>query len=311
MFDFDPKKDYYKVLWIEENATEDEIKKAFRKAAMKHHPDKWGDAEKFKEMNEANMVLSDKQKRAQYDSVRKGGGGFGWGQWGFGGFWDFGGGWFQVDFGQGGWFWWFGDLGDIIEQFMGGMWWGFSNRPRKWEDLKLQLNITFENAYHGVEKEFEYTVQVQEGQYLKEQKKKIKVTVPRGIEDGQYIRYTGMGNGGIHGGPDGDLFVRISVQKHKTRQRSADDIVTKIETDVFQLMLWATVLVEHPDGKVEVKIPKGTQPQDVLRVKGKGFTKGGFFDKKGDMLVHLIVKMPHGLNSAQEKQWKELQKSYK
>lgn len=308
MFDFDPKKDYYKILWVDENASEDEIKKAFRKAAMKHHPDKWGDAEKFKEMNEANMVIWDKQKRAQYDSVRKWGGWFGgqWaGFWGFGWFWD---GWFQVDFWNG-WFW---DLGDIIEQFMWWMWWwGFSKRPRKWDDLKLQLNVTFEEAYNGVEKSFDYTVQIQEGQYLKPEKKTIKVNVPKSIEDGQYIRYTGMWNGGIYWGPDWDLYVRISIAKHKLRNRQWEDISVKMNVDVFSLVLGWILLVDHPDGKVEVKIPKWTQPQDVLRVKGKWFGKGGFFDRKGDLLVHLIAKMPDGLNSAQEKQWKELQKSYK
>ena len=81
--------------------------------------------------------------------------------------------------------------------------------------------------------------------------------------------------------------------------------------DIFSLMLGGVILVDHPDGKVEVKIPKGTQPQDVLRVKGKWFGKGGFFDKKGDLLVHLILKMPSWLTWAQEKLWKELQKSYK
>ncbi|MFA7284763.1 MAG: J domain-containing protein [Candidatus Absconditabacterales bacterium] len=308
MFDFDPKKDYYKLLGVAENATDDEIKKAFRKLAMKHHPDKGGDAEKFKEINEANMVLSDKQKRMQYDGARKGG--FG-GAGGFGGGGGFGQGGFQVDFGQGG-FGGFGDLGDIIEQFMGGMGGGgFSNRPRKGSDLKLQLSVTFEEAYHGIEKTFDYTIQVQDGQYLKDQKKSITVKVPKGIEDGQYIRYTGMGNGGIYEGPDGDLYVRISIQKHKLRHRSGDDIVVKMPVDIFQLILGGLLLVDHPEGKVEVKIPKGTQPQDVLRVKNKGFGKGGFFDKRGDLLVHLIVKMPEGMKSAQEKLWKELQKSYK
>ncbi len=309
MFDFDPKKDYYNILWVSETATDDEIKKAFRKLAMKHHPDKWGDAEKFKELNEANMVLSDKQKRGQYDSVRKWWfGGMGW----QGGFWWFGNGGFQVDFWQGG-FGGFGDLGDIIEQFMGGMGWqgGFSNRPRKWEDLKLQLTLSFEDSYHGVEKTFDYAIQIQEGQYLKEQKKSITVNVPRGIEDGQYIRYTGMGHGGINGWPDGDLYVRMHIQKHKLRQRNGDDIVVKMPADIFQLMLGGLLLVDHPDGKVEVKIPKGTQPQDVLRVKGKGFGKGGFFDKKGDLLVHLTVKLPEGMKSNQEKLRKELQKTYK
>lgn len=309
MFDFDPKKDYYKVLWVDENATEDEIKKAFRKAAMKHHPDKWWDAEKFKEMNEANMVIGDKQKRAQYDSVRRWGspfGGFG-GQWWFGGFWWFGEGGFQVDF----WSWWFGDLWDIIEQFMWWMGWWFSKRPRKWDDIKLQMNVSFEEAYHGVEKTFEYTVQVQDWQYLKPEKKSIKVSVPKWIEDGQYIRYTGMGNGGIYDWPDGDLYVRISIIKHKVRTRQSDDIVVKENTDIFTLILWWILLVEHPDGKVEVKIPKWTQPQDILRVKWKWFGKWWFFDKKWDLLVHLVVKMPEWLSANQEKMRKELQKSYK
>lgn len=308
MFDFDPKKDYYKVLGVAETASDEEIKKAFRKAAMKHHPDKWGDSEKFKELNEANMVLGDKQKRSQYDSVRKWWfGGFGGWQGGFGGF---GNGGFQVDFGSG-WFGWFGDLGDIIEQFMGGMGWWFSQRPRKWDDVKLQLNISFEESYQGAEKSFDYTVHNQEWQQLKPEKKTIKVTIPRGIEDGQYIRYTGMWNWGINGWPDGDLYVRINTTRHKLRHRSGDDIVVKMKVDVFLLILGWSILVDHPEWSVEVKVPKGTQPQDILRVKWKGFTKGGFFDKKGDFLVHLIVTMPSGLSSSQEKLRKELQKSYK
>ena len=308
MFDFDPQKDYYKILWVSENATDEEIKKAFRKAAMKHHPDKWWDVEKFKQMNEANMVIGDKQKRAQYDSVRKGwfgGWWFGGGGW-FGGF---GNGWFQVDFGGGGWFW---DLSDIIEQFMwwmGGGW--FSKRPRKGDDVKLQMDITFEQSYHGLEKTFDYTVQNQDGQYLKPEQKTIKVTIPKGIESGQYIRYTGMGNGGIYWWPEWDLYVKINVLKHKKRQRNNDDIIAFVETDIFTLVIGWILLVDHPDGKVEVKVPKGTQPQDILRVKWKGFGKWWFFDKKGDLLVRLQIGVPNTLSSTQEKLRKELQKSYK
>ncbi|HMY81005.1 MAG TPA: DnaJ C-terminal domain-containing protein [Candidatus Absconditabacterales bacterium] len=316
MFDFDPKKDYYSVLGVAETATDDEIKKAFRKAAMKHHPDKGGNAEKFKEINEANMILSDKSKRNQYDSVRKGGfggfgggGGFGGSGGGFGGFGGFGNGGFQVEFGPGGGF---GDLGDIIEQFMGGMGGGgFSKRPRKGEDLRIQISISFADSYHGVERTIDYVKQIQDGQYLKSEKKSITVTIPKNIEDGQFIKYTGMGNGGINGGPDGDLYVKIQVTKDKLWHRSGDNIVVKINVDIFQLILGGTVLVDHPDGKVEVKIPKGTQPHDIVRVKGKGFGKGGFFESKGDLLVHLVVQTPSSMTSTQEKQRKELQKSYK
>lgn len=316
MFDFDPKKDYYSVLWVAETATDDEIKKAFRKAAMKHHPDKWWNAEKFKEINEANMILSDKSKRNQYDSVRKGwfgwfgwGGWFGWSWWWFGWFWWFGNGWFQVEFGP----WWgFGDLGDIIEQFMwwmGG--WGFSKRPRKWEDLRIQISISFADSYHGVERTIDYVKQIQDGQYLKSEKKSITVTIPKNIEDGQFIKYTGMGNGGINWWPDGDLYVKIQVTKDKLWHRSGDNIVVKINVDIFQLILGWTVLVDHPDGKVEVKIPKWTQPHDIVRVKGKGFGKWWFFESKWDLLVHLVVQTPSSMTSTQEKQRKELQKSYK
>lgn len=155
--DFDPKKNYYDILWIGEDAEADEIKKAYRKLAMKYHPDRnsWNAEaeEKFKEINEANEVLSNQQKKSQYDAFRKWWGGFwdfwwfwGWGFWG----WGFGGG--SVDF---------GDLGDVIGSFFG---WGFGGGwgarragPQKWEDLELQWTISFEDAYHGVEKEISYS----------------------------------------------------------------------------------------------------------------------------------------------------------
>lgn len=160
--DFDPKKNYYDILGVSEDADQDEIKKAYRKAAMKYHPDRnKGDAaaeEKFKEINEANEVLSDTDKKSQYNAFRNGGGGF----WGFGGMW-----WWD--------FWWFGggaqfggvDLWDLI----GGMfwWWGRSRWwPSRGEDLVLQLTISFEDAYHGMTKNVSYTRSVQ-GEWVEEE----------------------------------------------------------------------------------------------------------------------------------------------
>lgn len=303
MFDFDPKKDYYKVLGVEETATDDDIKKAFRKLAMKHHPDKWWDQERFKEINEANQVIWDKTKRAQYDSVRK---------WWFGGFggqwWGFGPWWFQVDFGDGGFnFWGFGDLNDIIEQFM---WW-FANRPRKWEDINIQLNIDIADAYKWVEKKFEYEIQVQEDKYLKKEKKSININIPKGIESGQYIRYTGMWNWGINGGPSGDLFVRINYKLHPEWSRKGNDLISKIDIDLFTLILGGTMVVTHPEWVVDVKVPKWTQPNDIIRVKGKWFSKWWFLEKKWDMMIQINPIIPSKFDSNQEKLRKDLQKTYK
>lgn len=153
--DFDPQKNYYDVLWIEEWAWEDEIKKAYRKLAMKYHPDRNRDdksaEEKFKEVNEANEVLSDNQKRQQYDAYRKGG-------FGAGGFWW---GWF-------GWAWWFSwwvDLWDLLWGFFwwwGGFgWWG-RRWPQQWDDLLLQITISFEESFHGLKKEVSYSRNVKE-----------------------------------------------------------------------------------------------------------------------------------------------------
>ena len=147
--DFDPKKNYYEVLWVSESASIDEIKKAFRKLAIKHHPDRWWSKEKFQEINEAYQVLSDEKKRWQYDAFRKWWftGWFWWWQWGFD-FW---------------WFSWFGnwgvdiDLWDLLGWFFG--WWfgGGWTKVRKWEDLKKILEISFEDSYLGCEKKISYT----------------------------------------------------------------------------------------------------------------------------------------------------------
>jgi len=159
MYDFDHKKDYYKSLGISEDASIDEIKKAFKKLAVKYHPDKPGwDKAKFQEVNEAHGVLSDEKKRWQYDAMRKWW--FGWMWWGW---YDFG--WFQW-----GWFDFGGvDLGDIVWNiFWGGFWWwSRSRRASKWEDIKHELNITFEESFLGVKKKIEYT-RYQRGEWVTE-----------------------------------------------------------------------------------------------------------------------------------------------
>jgi DnaJ-class molecular chaperone len=305
MFDFDPQKDYYKMLGLEESASDEEIKKAFRKAAMKHHPDKWGDQEEFKKINEAYQVIGDTQKRQQYDSVRKGWfGWFGWGGFGGGGFGGFQ--WADVQFE------WFGDLGDIIEQFMwGGFGWA-SRRPRKGQDIQLSLTITFEESYHGVTKSVNYAKHEFDtnGQATRVTKK-VDVKAPAGIQHGQYIKYTWMGDGWRNWGPDGDLFVQINVQSNSLWTRKWDDIYTSIEIAVHDLVLGAEYEVAHPDGNVIVKIPKYTQPTDILRVKGKWFGKGWMFSHSGDLMVKLIIKTPKKLSKEETKLWEKIREEAK
>lgn len=308
MYDFDPQKDYYKMLGIEESASDEEIKKAFRKLAMKHHPDKWGNEEEFKKINEAYQVVGDSQKRQQYDAVRKWW--FGWfGWWGFGGF-------------QWGWFGWFGgadvqidgfgDLGDIIEQFMGWWFWWASRRPRKGQDIQLSLTISFEESYHGIEKTVNYAKHEFDanGQATRVTKK-VDAKIPAGIQHGQYIKYTWMGDGWRNGWPDGDLYVQINIQSSSLWTRKGDDIYTTLEIMVHDLVLGSEHEVAHPDGNVTVKVPKCTQPTDILRVKGKWFGKkwGVFSSHAGDLMVKLIIKTPKKISKEETKLWEEIKKN--
>lgn len=348
--DFDPKKDYYTLLWVAENATTDEIKKAFRKLAVKHHPDRWGSKEKFQEINEAHGVLSDEKKRQQYDMYRKGG---------FGGFWDgawfdFGGfGWAGVDF----------DIGDLIGNiFWGGFggFWGGGSKVSKWDDLKKIIEISFEDAYLGTEKKISYerlqkvsgvkeetctqcngkgkitqatqtpfwTFQTQaacptchgygkiftkNGKEvgnggLQEVKETIEIKIPAGIKDDAYIKYPGKWNAGIWEAPDGDLYLKIRITPTNKYRRQENDLYIKTDISLFELVLGGEIEVPHPEGKIKVKIPKGTQIWDKIRVAGKGFWEKGLFKSKGDMFVETKIAIPKKLSKEEEKLWKELQK---
>ena len=308
MFDFDPQKNYYDVLWVSETATDDVIKKAFRKQAMQHHPDKWWDQEKFKAINEANQVIGDTQKRQQYDAARKGGfggfggQGFGW-QWGFG--------WFDGATFQFGW----GDINDIFWDLIGGIFggWGYNNRPRKGDDIELQLNISFEQAYEGLDKEITYTKAVDidpKTRHLKEAQDSVRLNVPAGIQSGQYLKFSEKGNAGRNGGPAGDLYIKIYIKPSNQYDREWDNIIVIADVNVVDLVLGVDVMVPHPEGKIEVKIPKGTQVTDIVKVSGKWFPKlgrGGVFSSKhGDLLVKLRVSVPKKLSKEHEKLWKQL-----
>lgn len=343
------KRDYYEVLGVGKNADDAELKKAYRKLAKKYHPDmnpgdKAAEA-KFKEATEAYGVLSDPDKRRQYDqfghaAFENGGGGGG-----FGGF----------DFG--------GDMGDIFGDIFGDLFGGGSRRrnsnaPMKGANLRAVVHITFQEAVFGCEKELEinlkescpkcggtgakkgtspetcpkckgsgqivYTQQsmfgmvrnVQEcpqcrgaGKIIKDkcpecrgegyisQRKKIKVSIPAGIDDGQSIRIRDKGEPGVNGGPRGDLLVEVQVARHPIFQRQDMSIYSTAPMTYAQAALGGTIRITTVDGEVEYEVKPGTQTDTRIRLKGKGVPSLRNKNIRGDHYVTLVVQVPKDLSS--------------
>ncbi len=350
--DFDPNKDYYKILWVSESADEAEIKKAFRTAAVKHHPDRWWDTAKFQEMNEAYQVIWDKQKRQQYDAFRKWGfsGGFGWGGFGW---WQFGGfsGW-GFDF-------WDIDLGDLVgSMFWGGQFGGW-RRQQQGHDLEKHIRITFEESYTGTEKKIKYTRKVLEDglesvtceqckgnwrvvkqinspfgvmqtqaacdqcQGLGKQFKKdwkilswgplvdkeetIDMKIPAGIKDGVFLKYSEKGDFWPNGNA-WNLYIKILVEDSELYTRKWDDLYINIPVSIFDMVLGSEQKINHPEGKITVKIPKGIQVKDKIKVSGKWFGEWWIFGKRWDLYLVPQLYIPKKLSKDQEKLWKDLQK---
>jgi len=287
------KRDYYEVLGVSKNASDDEIKKAYRKLAIKYHPDKNpGDKEaeaKFKEISEAHEVLSDKQKRARYDQFGHAGVG---GNAGFGGasgnpFGGFNGQSFNFDFGGGG-------LDDIL-----GSLFGFggpsARRPRRGADFQTTVTITFEEAIFGTTENI--TV---EG-------KNMKIKIPAGIDDGMSIRLRGKGGPAPEGGTEpGDLYVRVKVKPHKSLTREGVIILSEQKIDMVDAALGCEVDVETVDGKITMKVPAGTQSGTPFKLSGHGVPFRADGDR-GPHIVTIIVETPKNLSKKQ----KELLEEFK
>ena len=340
------KRDYYEVLGVSKGASDDEIKKAYRKLAKKYHPDvNPGDqaAEaKFKEVNEAYSILSDKEKRARYDQFGHAGGDPNYGAGGPGG-----------GFGI--------DLGDIFGSFFGGGFGGFGgsssarrNGPQKGESLRANLTITFEEAAFGCEKEISLNrseecgachgsgcepgttaetcpdcrgtgvVRVQQrtggfafsstaacarcrgtgkiihspckacgGSGSVKKSKRVTVSIPAGIDDGQAVSLRGQGNAGKNGGPAGDLIVGVRVQPSNQFRRDGTTVLYD------QAVMGAELEIPTIDGKVKYNLPAGTQPGTTFRLRGKGIPelrgRG-----RGDQYVTVRVQVPSSLTGEQK-----------
>lgn len=265
------KRDYYEVLGVAKSATQSEIKKAYRKLAMKYHPDKNKDhdaEDKFKEINEAYEILSDEQKRKQYDQF--GHGAFnGQGQ-GFGGFGGFEG---------------FGDINDIFNSFFGGH--ARSNRPRQGEDYQMRTNVTFEESVFGkvITQNLEKIVNG------KKETVKTEIKIPAGINDGQQIVLRGYGGEGYNGGPNGDLYIFVYVKQHPVYQRLGNDILIDMPVSIFDVMAENTLKIKTPYGDEDIHLTNTTESGDVFTIKGKGFpsVRGGYV---GNFLVRVKLEIP-------------------
>jgi len=320
-------RDYYEVLGIHRNASEDEIKGAFRKLARQLHPDvnKEPDAEeKFKEINEAYGVLSDADKRARYDRFGK----EGLGNMG-GGFHDY-----------------TADFGDIFEEIFGQFGFGMGGRrasrrtPRRGRDLQMEVSLKFEEAVFGVEKEIEFSrdetcstcngsgaepgttptkcatcqgrgeVNISpchtcRGGGLEHKKVKKKVQIPAGVDHGTQVKLAGEGGPGIYGGPTGSLFLVLNVQPHKYFKRRENDILLNLDINVAQAVLGAEIKVPTIDGDENLKIPAGTQPGKVFHMRGKGvphLRRSG----RGDQLVIVNIEVPSKLTKEQRELFEKL-----
>lgn len=324
-------KEYYELLGVSEDASQEEIKKAYRKKAKKYHPDSnkdTADEEKFKKINKAYDVLSDEEKRKKYDQFGK-----------------------QAVEGN-------ATAGqqraaanfqDIFEQIFGGS--GRRQRRQTGEDMKVPVQISFDEAYKGVEKTFKIQRKKKcsecngsgtekgntqtcnkcngqgkvretrrtpfgrsqvvkecekcqgrgvipenrcskcKGEGIAEEEEKISFEIPAGVKDGQRVRIQGKGHEDRKG-RSGDLYLYVTVEPHETLERRGNDLYTTKKIGIGDAVLGAQLTIEHPEGEIQVDVPEGTQPGQVLRVKGKGLPKNRRGTKKGSLYIKVDVKIP-------------------
>lgn len=261
-------KNFYATLGVPQNATSDEIKKAYKKLARENHPDLNPESieaeKKFKEISEAHAVLGDDRKRQEYDQIRA------MGSSGFGGFTSQG---FTVD-----------DFGDIFENL--GDIFGFGGR-RKGQTYQTNINISFEEAASGIEV------------VLPIENESIKIKVPAGVDNGSVIRLRGRGGPGAAGAPDGDLLVQVSVEPHKFFKRSNMDLILEIPLLYTEAALGASIKIPTLKKSVTLKIPSGTPSGKTFKIRGEGIAPQG--RRSGDLYVKVFITPPLNLSRSAKK----------
>jgi curved DNA-binding protein len=301
--------DYYKILGISKTATEEDIKKAYRKLARKLHPDlNPNDKEagkKFQQINEANEVLSEPEKRKKYDQygeqygenwekaeefekTRSSGNGGRRSGSASNPFSDFGGG---QEFGE-------GQYSDFFEQMFGSGARGSGSRSTKFrgQDYQAELHLSLRDAAK------------MHSQTLTVNQKNVRITIPAGVEDGQVIRLKNHGAPGTNGGPNGDLYITFRIETDPVFKRVGNDLYINLDLDLYTAVLGGDVMVETLDGKIKLKVKSETQNGTKARLKGKGFPiykQDGAF---GDLFVTYNIIVPQNLTARQKELFTELSK---
>ena len=303
-------KDYYKILGVEKDATAEEIKKAYRKLAMKFHPDRnpgnKTSEEKFKEITEANEVLSDPEKRKKYDQL-----GSNWKQYqttGANGMNDifsrYGrnsqGTSFNYEGNLGDLFGNIGGFSDFFESFFGGRTRQRSSsnpftQAAKGADYDANLNLTLEEAYNGIQKQFSING------------KTIKVSIEPGTSDGKKLRLRSMGAPGKFGGEKGDLYLNVHIINHPFYEMKAGDLYYNLDVDLYAAVLGGNIQIKTLDNKkINIVIPKETDNGKLLKLTKMGMPRNGNLNDKGDLYVRILVQLPKKLSKEERKLFEKL-----
>jgi len=319
-------KDYYQILGVSRNASEKEIKQAYRRLARKYHPDinpgdKSAEA-KFKEINAAYEVLSNPEKQKKYDQFGE--------QWEYADQFAKSGGQERVrwDFGKGGTSFEYGDLsgfGDIFSSLFGDSGMGSRMRrgPRRGQDIESPVEVTLEEAYHGSTRMMQLQTEepctacggtgrvgnrvctICNGAGGKIIPKRLEVKIPAGVRDGSRIRIAGEGGPGLAGGSKGDLYLVVKVLPHKLFERKGDDLYTEVSVPLATAMLGGEVGLPTLNGNLSLKIPPETQNGKVFRLAGKGMPQLGN-SKYGNMFAKVKVVLPTNLTEEEKKLFERL-----
>jgi curved DNA-binding protein len=275
--------DYYSTLGVGKNASQDEIKKAYRSAAMKHHPDRGGDEKKFKEISEAYDILSDPKKKEIFDlggDPNRQGGGFSGGGFNQGPF--------EFHFNH-------GNFDDLFNQF------GFGRHPmRRNKTLNINVEITLYDVLTGKELNAEITIPGTN------KKKMINISIPAGIEHGQQIRYEGMGDDAIGDQRPGDLIVNVNIAQHPVFRREHNNIIVDKTISIWDAILGCGAVIETLDGKtITLNVPPGTNHGTVLSCRGEGLPILRSRNR-GNLLITIKVDIPKNLSQTQIEKLQEV-----